>query len=810
MRHGVASERLRDSIAALTGWVANEHVPWAAIRALRACRLAALDKQPGVRPVGIGETISRLMSKVVLYLCGFQATDSAGNLNLCAGLPAGIEGAVHAMRVQTQRGNPEQGCQAQSETPGDKGTAGSGDEQSEEPILQCHESEGAQSVDDEPSLDEPITQPEGDDLADLTPMDEMITQPEGDDLADLTPRVGQVSLGDCKDDDPDVACLVDARNGFNELNRKAMLWHVRHRWPMGARYAFNCYRYAAQLVVRRPQTSGYVILSKEGVTQGCPLAMLLYGLALVPLAEDLREEVPGVVQPWYADDAAMAGRASEVSLLMEALTRLGPKYGYFPEPDKSVLIVTERHEEAARCRLSRFPFKYKRGTRYLGSFIGADGERGSWLEPKIQRWVEGVKAMGRVAGRYPQAAYAGMTKSLQCEWQYLQRVLPGVSDAFKPVEEALVTHFLPSLLGQDAVPKGLRERLRLPVRNGGLGIPNPCETSDALFEASEKMTETLTTSLLDMPDDFDVKEYILRSREVRQHCRNMRQAATDAEMEKYVSASSAEEARLTKRSGETGVWLTTIPNTLNGNVLSKEEFRDSLRLRFGLGVENLPSKCDGCGAAFNVTHALNCKLGGLVSRRHHDVNRTFQHLCCQAFTPSSVSCEPLIQSNMDKRRAGGGPGGVTRDQLETLEDRGDTGVHSFWTKGSTCIFDVRVTNLDNASQVKHDPASCLRAHEKAKMRKYNKACLERRKTFTPLVFSCDGMKGPQAKAALKRLAKELSEKWELPYSQVCNYVNSQMAVALVRATSTCLRAATTAPERPSGPNWTGMGLELYS
>ena len=76
---------------------------------------------------------------------------------------------------------------------------------------------------------------------------------------------------------------------------------------MGARYAFNCYRYAAQLVVRRPRTSGYVILSKEGVTQGCPLAMLLYGLALSSLAEELRAEVPGVVQRRYADDAAMAG-----------------------------------------------------------------------------------------------------------------------------------------------------------------------------------------------------------------------------------------------------------------------------------------------------------------------------------------------------------------------------------------------------------------------------------------------------------------------------------------------------------------------
>lgn len=96
--------------------------------------------------------------------------------------------------------------------------------------------------------------------------------------------------------------------------------------------------------------------------------------------------------------------------------------------------------------------------------------------------------------------------------------------------------------------------------------------------------------------------------------------------------------------------------------------------------------------------------------------------------------------------------------METLEDRGDTGVSAFWTRGSTCIFDVRVTNLDTASQRKQSPASVLRAHEKTKMRKYNSASLERRKTFTPLVFSCDGMKGPQAKAALKHLARVLSAK----------------------------------------------------
>ena len=36
--------------------------------------------------------------------------------------------------------------------------------------------------------------------------------------------------------------LVDARNKFNKLSRLTMLWTVRHRWPAGSRFVFNCYR----------------------------------------------------------------------------------------------------------------------------------------------------------------------------------------------------------------------------------------------------------------------------------------------------------------------------------------------------------------------------------------------------------------------------------------------------------------------------------------------------------------------------------------------------------------------------------------
>ena len=88
-----------------------------------------------------------------------------------------------------------------------------------------------------------------------------------------------------------------------------MLWTVRHRWPAGARFAFNCYRHWAQLLLCQPAELPVTILSRKGVTQGDPLSMVLYRITLVPLAEELRAADPGLLSPFYEDDAAFNGSA---------------------------------------------------------------------------------------------------------------------------------------------------------------------------------------------------------------------------------------------------------------------------------------------------------------------------------------------------------------------------------------------------------------------------------------------------------------------------------------------------------------------
>ena len=228
--------------------------------------------------------------------------------------------------------------------------------------------------------------------------------------------------------------LVDATNGFNELGRKAMLWTVRHRWANGARFSFNCYRHSAQLLLRRRGGDCEIILSREGVTQGDPLSMVLYGLALTPLAETLRAAVPTVIQPWYADDAAMAGPVSGIAAAQRLLLELGPRRGYFPEPDKSILIAPVATPPNALEPLADFNFRHEEGHRYVGGFVGSGAAEAAWVDPQVQQWIDGVHRLASVARRYPQAAYAGLSQSLQSEWQYLQRVTPDIAPAFAPLE----------------------------------------------------------------------------------------------------------------------------------------------------------------------------------------------------------------------------------------------------------------------------------------------------------------------------------------------------------------------------------------
>ena len=90
--------------------------------------------------------------------------------------------------------------------------------------------------------------------------------------------------------------LVDASNAFNALNRNTALRNIQHLRPSLSKILINTYRDDTQLFI-----DGSTLYSQEGTTQGDPLAMAMYAVAITPLIHQL--EGDGIKQAWYADDA---------------------------------------------------------------------------------------------------------------------------------------------------------------------------------------------------------------------------------------------------------------------------------------------------------------------------------------------------------------------------------------------------------------------------------------------------------------------------------------------------------------------------
>ena len=148
------------------------------LEAFTSCRLIPLDKNPGIRPIGVGEVLRRIARKTVSGFLKEEIKEAAGPLQVCAGHNAGVEAAIHAMR----------------QVPVAEGTDG---------IL-----------------------------------------------------------------------LIDASNAFNQMNRSAALHNIQIMCKEMALYVINTYRIPSRLFI----CGGGEILSREGTTEGDPLAMPWYAL----------------------------------------------------------------------------------------------------------------------------------------------------------------------------------------------------------------------------------------------------------------------------------------------------------------------------------------------------------------------------------------------------------------------------------------------------------------------------------------------------------------------------------------------------
>ena len=102
---------------------------------------------------------------------------------------------------------------------------------------------------------------------------------------------------------------------------------------------------------------------------------------------------PRVTQPWYADDAGAGGTFAEVQAHFQDLQVRGPARGYFPEPTKSILVMTPGNVARAEEYFRGMGIRFVTGHRYLGGFLGDGSSEKEWLGTKVEGWTESISTL---------------------------------------------------------------------------------------------------------------------------------------------------------------------------------------------------------------------------------------------------------------------------------------------------------------------------------------------------------------------------------------------------------------------------------
>ncbi|KAL5266795.1 hypothetical protein ACHWQZ_G003996 [Mnemiopsis leidyi] len=597
---------LCESIAELTKKLCVTSANPTDLRELLASRLIPLDKNPGVRPIGIGEILRRIIGKCVTWSIKEDIESSAGGLQTCAGHKAGVEAAIHAI----------------------------------------HDT--------------------------------------------------------YKEDECEGLLLVDASNAFNSLNRK--------------------------------------------------------------MTQVQRGKLLGILKWW------------------NKLVDVGPRYGYFPNPNKCVLIVkSESMKDKANEIFGKLGIQITcRGQRHLGAIVGTQEYKEEYIREKVGEWKEDIKTLASIAKTEPQGAYSAMVFAIQHRWKFIQRTVPEISEFFEELEYEIHNTLLPALIGRE-ISELEREIVALPVRLGGLGIPIPNKESKHEYEASRQITKSLKDVIISQKLlETCSKKSILDAKNLMKMLKGNRTKLAYNQLLEKLDSSTKRALEMAKEKGASS-WLTTLPLDWLGYTLNRQEFRDSIALRYNWKIKDMPAYC-GCGEENEIDHSLSCKKGGYVILRHNNIRDTTAKLLEEVCY--DVQIEPrLIPIN--------GESGEVYDTARgniAENARLDVAARGVWSQYDRSFVDIRVTHPNCLSNSGKSLQEIYEKHEKEKKEFYESRVIHvERGNFTPLVFTTSGGMAPACQQFFKRVATMMADKRGLTYQQIISYVRTRLRFAMLRSTLIAVR-----------------------
>ena len=497
-----------------------------------------------------------------------------------------------------------------------------------------------------------------------------------------------------------------------------------------------------------------------------------------PLINHLADSVDkdNCAQCWFADDSSAGGKLSEIKHWWDELCREGPKYGYIPLPKKTVLIVKEAFKEQAKeiFHGSKVTIS-STGERHMGAWVGSQAHKQNYVNEKVKKWVDDIEELARLAEDEPQAVYSCYTKAISHRWSYVQRTIPGISQLFEPLENVIKEKLIPALVGRK-INDVERKVFALPVRLGGMNIANPVETADSEFRASLYITEDLAQVIKNQDTDFtnyNEEEAFRKIKAIKQE-KEMQLKNKCDELLTMMSEREKRQIELAQEKGA-GAWLSASPVKALGYVLNKQEFRDSVCLRYGWRIPDTPAYCQ-CGVKNSHDHTLTCPKGGYVIMRHNGIRDLEGELMREVC--KDVKIEPELQPVGEREMSGN-----TQDKARL--DVSGVGV---WGTHERTFLDIKVFHPNCASYINMNLQEAYVHHENIKKRSYRERVLNvEHGSLTPIVFSTAGGASPEANKHHKRIAQLIALKRKEEYSHVMEYIRTRLRFNLLRSILIAIR-----------------------
>uniref|UniRef100_A0A1X7TIY1 Uncharacterized protein n=2 Tax=Amphimedon queenslandica TaxID=400682 RepID=A0A1X7TIY1_AMPQE len=278
---------------------------------------------------------------------------------------------------------------------------------------------------------------------------------------------------------------------------------------------------------------------------------------------------------------------------------------------KSVLLVKEDCDERACNVFEGSDVVVKTdGLRLLGSPVGSESFISGFIKQTVDKWIVDLSVLCTFAESQPQA-----------------------------------TCCIQSWCGLNIVSKLYRysryELISIGIISNPFWPVSPTTIARSQYRASRDITQPLVDCLLSGNKDIPFEVFKSHCKVIEEYLRKKRNDLKE-EKQKVRDCLSSDKQRLLDVACERGasVWLSALPLSDHGFDLNKGSFRDSICIRYGWQLQDLPSSCV-CDSSFTVDHALSCPMGGFPTLRHNELRDVTASLMSEVC--SNVSREPALQ-----------------------------------------------------------------------------------------------------------------------------------------------------------------------